>query len=148
MLRKVIVTTVVIGLSIILILGAVNRTTARLGGSAGQTEAETHESETAPDPAATLTLTGTVTSVDTHSLLVTGAAGEVLIEGRAWRYAREQRFEAAPGELIMLNGFYDPDHGEFEVMQITNQTRGVTLQVRDAAGMPMWGGGGRGAAAD
>ncbi|MBN1966053.1 MAG: hypothetical protein JW910_15495 [Anaerolineae bacterium] len=142
MSRKLLVTTVIVGLSCILILGAVNRTLARLGSPAENGAANAPEADIAPDSTERLALTGTVTSADADVLLVASTAGDVLIEGRAWRYAREQSFVAAPGEAITLEGFYED--GEFKVTQITNETRQTALLVRDASGQPMWGRGGHG----
>jgi hypothetical protein len=88
---------------------------------------------------------GVVASVDEEALIVTLAdGGEMIVEGRAWRYAQEQGFSASIGDSVSLSGFYD-EAGDFEVGQIDNGATGQRVVLREETGRPLWAGsGGRG----
>jgi hypothetical protein len=88
---------------------------------------------------------GVVASVDEEALIVTLAdGGEMIVEGRAWRYAQEQGFAASIGDSVSLSGFYD-EAGDFEVGQIDNGATGQRVVLREETGRPLWAGsGGRG----
>jgi len=90
-----------------------------------------------------VTLTGTVTSVDETTMVVTATTGqEISVTNRAWSFAQEQGFTVQAGEQVTLTGFYDGD--AFEAGQITNETTSQSVQLRDENGRPMWAGQGRG----
>lgn len=89
-----------------------------------------------------LTLQGTVVSVDTSALVVQTAGGqEITVEGRTWMFAQENGFWANAGDPVTVVGF-DED-GEFEIGQISNNTAGIVVQIREESGRPLWAGGGR-----
>jgi hypothetical protein len=95
-----------------------------------------------------LALQGAVVSVDKDALVVQIDSGaQVIVDGRAWSFAREQEFSAEVGDQVTLVGFYED--GDFEVGQIDDLTNGQTALLRDEDGRPMWAGrgyrGGRGA---
>ena len=86
-------------------------------------------------------LEGAVTHVDSEMLVVTRISGEELIvEGRAWQFAQEQDFRTEPGNLVVLNGFYEDGAGlvTAEIVDLTNSN---TVAMRDASGKPLWSGG-------
>lgn len=88
--------------------------------------------------------TASVVEVDgDHLLLRTSEGAEILVEGRAWRFALEAGFTAVPNDAVRLAGFYD-DGGVFEVSWITNLTNGFTVSIRSESGRPNWAGGGGG----
>lgn len=92
-----------------------------------------------------LAFDGIAASVDEDALIVALAdGGEVIVEGRAWRYAQEQGFAASAGDPITLDGFYD-EYDDFEVAYIRNDITQQAVTLREESGRPMWaGGGGRG----
>lgn len=87
-----------------------------------------------------ITVEGTVVSMDEEALLLTTTAGESLaIENRAWTFALENGFAAAPQDAVTVTGFYDADH--FEPVTIINVASGQEMQLREASGRPLWAGG-------
>ncbi len=89
-----------------------------------------------------ITLSGTVVSLDADALVVQTAVGEqVVMENRPWRYAQEQGFVATAGDQVRVVGFYED--GEFEVGQIDNLSTGLSVQIREEGGRPMWAGRGQ-----
>ena len=78
-----------------------------------------------------------------HLLLRTSEGTEILVEGRAWRFALDAGFAASINDAIELAGFYDDD-GVFEVSWITNLTTGFSVSIRNESGRPNWAGGGSG----
>jgi hypothetical protein len=104
--------------------------------AAGSPLAETHVDDW-------LSVVGTVGSVDSSVLVVHTDGQEVVVEGRAWRFAQELGFTAQVDDQVTLTGFYED--GEFKVSQIDDATNGETVLIRDETGRPMWAGrGGRG----
>jgi hypothetical protein len=92
-----------------------------------------------------ITVQGTVTSVDGVSLSVlTDDGQEIVIEGRAWRFAQELGFNVQSGKAVTLLGFYEDDR--FEVGQLGSGTGSQMLPIRDESGRPMWAGRGPGGA--
>jgi hypothetical protein len=89
-----------------------------------------------------LSVVGTVGSVESSALVVQTTDGqEVVVEGRAWRFAQELGFTAQVDDHLTLTGFYED--GEFKVSQIEDVTSGQKVIVRDESGRPIWAGGGR-----
>jgi hypothetical protein len=89
-----------------------------------------------------LSVEGAVGPVDGSALVVQTTDGqEVVVEGRAWRFAQELGFSVQEGDEVNLLGFYED--GEFKASQIEDTTNGQTVLVRDESGRPMWAGGGR-----
>jgi len=82
-----------------------------------------------------------VESSSEQLLLRTENGTEILIEGRAWRYAQESGFTASSNHAVKLTGFMDED-GKFEVSWISNLNTGVSVLIRDEGGRPNWAGGG------
>lgn len=76
-------------------------------------------------------------------LLRTENGTEILIEGRAWRYAQESGFTASSNQAIKVTGFPD-ENGKFEVSWISNLNTGVSVFIRDEGGRPNWAGAGNG----
>ena len=92
--------------------------------------------------AAWITLQGTVAEVNEGQLLIDLGSGEfVSIQNRPWWFAQEQGFTAESGDEITLTGFYEGDN--FEAGQFTNDTTGLTVQIRQETGRPFWAGGGQ-----
>ena len=89
-----------------------------------------------------LTVTGKVASVDSLELVVQTPNGEIVIDGRAWRFAQELGFKAFADDTLVLLGF-DED-GEFEVGQLDTETTGDSVAIRGETGRPLWAGGRRG----
>jgi len=101
------------------------------GGNRGEGQAEIQ---------GLITVQGTVVSADEEALLLTTNAGESLaIENRAWTFALENGFAAAPQDAVTVTGFYEADH--LEPVTITNIVSGQELQLREASGRPLWAGG-------
>ena len=89
-----------------------------------------------------VTLNGTVQTATAAEMIVrTDAGQEILVDGRAWRFAQESGFMAQAGDQVSLTGFYED--GDFEVGQIDDLTSGKTLSLRDENGRPLWAGRGR-----
>jgi hypothetical protein len=191
MLKKIVVGTLVLGLSGVLVVGGIHRTTDRLeretrsgtdrqedaaegfgqrpGGSqgvgqgAGQGEGQGNHGQAADadiqparenqgnqqgdrdstyEVAEILQERGVVAAVREDALLVDTALGETLIiEGRTWKYAREQKFQTDVGDQLVLLGFYED--GEWKTTLIENITTDSSLTIRNDRGRPMWAGQGR-----
>lgn len=167
MFKKILVGMLVVGLIGVLVVGAINRTNARTatdeargqgwGRSNATTESTTGgrgrgggwgRANATGDPLAaaqmneSVTLQGTVVSVDENAMIVQTDAGEqVVVENRPWLYAQESQFTAQIGDRVRLSGFYEDD--TFEAAQIENLTSGQTVALRDSYGRPGWAGRGR-----
>ena len=86
-----------------------------------------------------LTLAGTVSAANADEMIVQiDGGGEVLMEGRAWRYLQEQGFQVEVGQRVSLTGFYEGD--DFEVGAVENLSNGQSIPVRDENGRPLWAG--------
>ncbi|MCL7453544.1 MAG: hypothetical protein M8467_10915 [Anaerolineae bacterium] len=89
-----------------------------------------------------ITLYGTVQVATVDEMIVqTGDGQEILVDGRAWRFAQELGFMAYEGDQLSLTGFYED--GDFEVGQINDETTGQSASLRDENGRPLWAGRGR-----
>ena len=123
------------------------------GGYGGQGRAEAPSDGTGTGQAEVdewLTIQGAVVSVDGNTLIVQSAGGEeTVVENRAWWFAQEQGFSAEVGDQVSLLGFYedgDPmasSGSRFEAGQISNETTGQTVEIRETSGRPLWAGRGR-----
>ena len=92
-------------------------------------------------PAEWIELEGSISQVDTKTLLITTSDGEtVLVERGAWRYALEQGFEVRAGDAVRLTGFFE--NNDFEVVEMLNLSTQSFVVLRDADGKPLWSGGG------
>jgi hypothetical protein len=97
-----------------------------------------------------VTIHGDVVSVDGNTMIVQSADGqEMAVENRAWWFAQEQGFAAEVGDQVTLLGFYEDgrslasSESHFEAGQISNETTGKTVQIRESSGRPLWAGRGR-----
>jgi hypothetical protein len=89
-----------------------------------------------------LTLNGSVQVATVDEMIVqTDTGQEILVDGRAWRFAQELGFMAQAGDWVRLTGFYE--NGDFEVGQIQDLTTGQSANLRDESGRPLWAGRGR-----
>ena len=115
------------------------------GGNRGGEQGQAPEGGDGIEGAERLAFEGVAASVDEDALIVALAdGGEIIVEGRAWRYAQEQGFAASAGDPIWLDGFYD-ENDDFEVAYIQNGVTQQAIALREESGRPMWaGGGGRG----
>ena len=75
-------------------------------------------------------------------LILETTAGEVLI-GTGPGYLDEQGFALIVGDSISVTGSWENE--EFKAMEITQNTKGETIILRDEWGRPMWSGAGRNA---
>jgi len=158
MLKKIILGGLLIVLSGILIVGAVNRTAAR----SGETNSTQHDQPTqvveqrggrngaggnveAVGEASVMewqTVSGTVSNVDaSHAEIMLSDGRSVEVGGRAWQLAAAQNFTANAGDSVTVHGF--DENGVFQAGQIDNQSNGQTVRLRDTTGRPMWAGRGR-----
>jgi hypothetical protein len=85
----------------------------------------------------------TVESVTEELWLVSNVEGfELEIEGRTLSYLVENGFVVDVGDELTLSGFYEGE--DFEVGRVVNESTGLSLDIREASGRPLWAGGGRG----
>jgi hypothetical protein len=85
----------------------------------------------------------TVASFDSYQLLLEGEAdSQVIIEGRAWAYALEQKFTTSVGNTLLVEGFHED--GEYKPASISDLTTGASIELRDQGGRPSWAGNGWG----
>lgn len=109
------------------------------GNQAALLEAEAEVEEWLP-------LEGTVQSVSDEALaLILPDDEQILVEGRAWKYALESGFTTEVENQILVTGFYED--GEFKFGSLEDLSTGLEVTLRDTSGRPMWSGGwGRGGA--
>jgi hypothetical protein len=87
------------------------------------------------------TLEGTVTSVTPEALVIaTADAGDLIIEGRAWRFALENGYTIQVNQQVRVSGF--EEGGEFKAVSISDGSN--QFQFRDQNGRPSWAGRGQG----
>ena len=163
MLKKIVLGTLFVGLIGALVIGAVNRTSARSESSSeadratvtttgsngqsnrGQGLGRSTDQGSVVEPIEVtewVTASGTVTHVTTDEIAIQTADGqEVTVDGRPWSYAQEQQFGVQVGDRVRLHGFYEGE--ELEVGKIENQRSGAAVQLRDTSGRPLWSGRGR-----
>lgn len=86
-----------------------------------------------------ISLEGYVTSADTSQVLVSLLDGETAdFSGRAWTFAQESGFALQMGDRLRLTGFYEDT--DLEVGSIDNLTSGISIQIREQSGRPLWAG--------
>jgi len=90
-----------------------------------------------------VTLTGSIVSIDQRGMTVdTVEMGQLNLEmGPPW-FAGEQGITFNPGDPVTIVGFEGED-SLFQAGQITNDTTGETLLLRDPNGRPLWAGRGQ-----
>ena len=164
--RHIIVTSILLGLAAVLVIGGVERTQAKTsvdseiysqgsgngnGNNGSGYDTVDHDEQTTygvPLVLAeelmteTTTLTGTVQSYDAYELWVSSDQGDILIDGRSLSFALESVFNTTVGDSVNLYGFFED--GDFEVISINNLTTGQTTTLRDESGRPGWSGGSNG----
>ncbi len=155
MLKKIILGMVVFGLLAVLGIGAMIRTmdrTSTYSGDQGQGRGRAYDTrapaaDTSELPRwgqqtqtyAPTTALGVVVSVNEEALTVKLADDSlVVIEGRLWRFAQEQKFSAQAGDQVKVTGF--SYNNKFEIVRIENLTNGKIVQLRNEYGQPMWSG--------
>jgi hypothetical protein len=92
-----------------------------------------------------ITLKGTVTAFDGQQTLTVDTAERGQLDlwlGRVG-YASQQGVTFNSGESVTILGF-DGTNGQFQAGEITNDTTGQTLYLRDPNGRPLWAGQGNG----
>jgi hypothetical protein len=89
-----------------------------------------------------ISYSASVVEVNQETLTLEQVDGaQLVIEGRAWRYAQESGFTAAPGHEVHVKGFYE--EGEFKLGTMEDLTTRASVEVRDESGRPLWSGRGR-----
>ena len=88
---------------------------------------------------------GIVTQIEEDLFVILcGNGNEIVVEGRALRFAIDAGFSAEIGDSIALNGFYETID-KFEISYIENLTKNIEVQIREESGRSLWAGNGRGA---
>lgn len=165
MFKKIILWTIYAGLTGILIFGAVNRTSAKIGEVVPRENTDLVDSQTQGgqgfgqgingknqslnnidqegsgvgenEDQVWVSLNGVAGSFSTDEMQVDLASGEtIIIADRTWRFALEQGFDPHVGNQVVLQGFFE--NGEFEVAEIYNFNTGQTAFLRDETGRPLW----------
>lgn len=92
-----------------------------------------------------ITLQGTVSSFDGQQTLTveTGERGQLDLWLGPAGYAEQQGVTFNPGDAVTILGFDSPN-GTFQAGEVTNNTSGATLYLRDPNGRPLWAGQGSG----
>jgi hypothetical protein len=92
-----------------------------------------------------LTVKGTVASFDQQQGLVvdTVEQGQLTLSLGPVGFAEQQEVTFTPGDSVTMQGFVG-EQGAFVAGQITNDTTGATLLLRDPNGRPLWAGRGQG----
>jgi hypothetical protein len=120
---------------------------ARSGGNGtgGQAQGNSRGAQSGTEQNPTeesITYEGVVATADRDALLLrTDNGTEIMVEGRAWRFAQEQGFWADPDDALTFVGFHEGS--EFKVSRMDNGTSGQGVLLRDRDGRPMWAGSGR-----
>ena len=90
-----------------------------------------------------MTLTGNVIAVSSQQLEVdTAEQGELTLKLGKPGFAEAQAVVFNPGDAVTVLGF--DEGGMFQAGQITNDTTGEILMLRDPNGRPLWAGQGQG----
>jgi hypothetical protein len=88
-------------------------------------------------------ITGNVIDVNADSLTIAqGDGSQLVVEGRAWRFALESGLNTEIGHLLRVTGFYED--GEFKPASLEDLSSGQAFLLRTDSGQPLWSGrGGR-----
>jgi len=144
-MKKIILWTLYAGLVLVLFVGAVNRTQAKLGDLSqpdwlNQSENQVHESDEYTDEMPVqnvVQVQGVVVSMSNRELVLSLGDGSNLgIARRSWRYATDQGFTPQIGDPVSVTGFYEQD--SFEVISLINLNSGQMVHLRDESGHPLW----------
>lgn len=91
-----------------------------------------------------ISLTGPVVAADGQQLTVDAAErGQLSLRLGKPGFAATQGVIFTPGDTVTILGF-DGQNGQFQAGQITNDTTGAVLHLRDPNGRPLWAGQGQG----
>ncbi len=169
MIKKMFGWALFIGMTAVLVFGAVNRTQAIAGergtsagnqglgraqdlqdnrqqnGSQGQGQSKfAGVGDERDDDQEWFNLRGHVSQAAVDALTITTADGsDVDISGKAWSYAQGLGFSPTAGDHLQMVGFYEtPDH--MEISELVNLTNNERVVLRDENGRPMWAGWRRG----
>ena len=147
MFKKMILGTLFAGLIVILVIGGIVRTRAKLDQAAetavsNSTSTAGHENHEDHEQQRTAvsewqTVSATVTNVRNQGLwlqLQTGST--VRIRKQPWTFAQSQGFTAQIGDVVTLTGY--TDGAEFEICVIENPAAGQMAQLRDENGRSLW----------
>ena len=89
------------------------------------------------------TVAGTIVSIESQNLIVdTAEMGQLSLQLGRIGFADEQNVTFTPGDAVTILGFTG-QNGTFEAGQITSQTTGAALLLRDPNGRPLWAGPGQ-----
>jgi hypothetical protein len=112
------------------------------GGRGGQGKNSGGQNSEYPQGSPALSdLEGTVTSVTPEALVIaTTEAGDLIIEGRAWRFALENGYTIQVNQQVRVTGF--EEDGEFKAVSISDGSNQFLF--RDQGGRPSWAGRGQG----
>jgi len=115
------------------------------GQQGGGNKSESDNDNSGEELKDNISFSGIISQADGELLVILSEkGGEVVIEGRSWRFVIDAGFPAEIGDSITLNGFYETAD-EFEVSTIENLTKNVEIQIREGNGRPLWAGNGRSA---
>jgi len=99
-----------------------------VGGEVGTDQTEAQE---------WITVEGYVGLISEDALTVVLSDGEeILVEGRAWRFAQENEFSTEIGHRFSITGFYED--GEFKAGLIVDLTTDLSITLRQESGRPSW----------
>ncbi len=169
MIKKMFSWALFIGMTAVLVFGAVRRTQAIAGehgisdgnqglgraqdlpnhgqqnGGQGQGQSKlAGVGDERDDDQEWFSLRGSVSQAAVDTLTITTADGsDVDISGKAWAFAQGLGFSPTAGDHLQLLGFYDtPDR--MEISELVNLTNYERVVLRDESGRPMWAGWRRG----
>lgn len=161
MIKRVFVGVLLAAIFILLILGAVNRTLAKLNDPSPlslQEEAlENDATKQSTNQGLQLTntiredyvsqidwvdLSGQLEAMESNLWVITLTDGSPIeLEGHPLSFVIEQGFTAEIGDPIAMRGYYDDAY--FKLGTIVNQSTGQEITLRDETGHPLWSGGNR-----
>jgi hypothetical protein len=86
---------------------------------------------------------GTVIEAPTDGgdMVIETADGQEIVVGTGPSYMQAQGFTLQAGENVQVQGYWE--NGELRAAQVTRQSDGQTIILRDQTGRPAWAGGGR-----
>ena len=155
MIKGIILKALFIGFAAVLIVGAINRTSAVNEKVRGNDDGHEVTERVGANPNAAgggqnnptalgwQSYQGVVTDVsETGMLIETTDGSQIHVEGRPWLYLEEQAFTVAVGDRLSLTAFYET--GEYKVGTMVTLENGHSVQIRDSNGVPAWRGRGRG----
>jgi len=142
MVKDVTLKALFIGFAAVLIVGAINRTSAINEKVRSNEDDHAVTEESRPSALAWQSYEGVVAGVSETGLVIETTDGtEIQVEGRPWLYIEEQGFIVAVGDNLSLTAF--TENGEYQVGELVNRTNGHSIQVRDSQGIPAWRGRGQ-----